>query len=143
MAEVIIRSINENLTQEITAGENLEHRFLSDEPSVLGGKNQGPTPYDLLLAALGSCTAITLFMYAKRKNWKLSAVRIKLKHDRIHAKDCADCESNNGFIHYIFRDIELEGSLDETQRQRLLVIAEHCPVHKTLMNEIIIRDSLI
>lgn len=142
MTEIIVKSISGSLTHEVVSGDAQEHHLLSDEPKALGGENRGPTPYDLLLAALGSCTGITLLMYAKRKQWALSSVRIKLSHDRVHAKDCADCESENGYIDQISRELTLIGDLDESQRQRLLYIAEHCPVHKTLTNEIRINDSL-
>lgn len=143
MSEVIVKSVSGSLTHEVLSGDHQEHRFLSDEPKELGGENLGPTPYDLLLSALGSCTGITLLLYAKRKNWALSSVKIKLTHQRVHAKDCTDCESKDGYIDRISREITLNGELDESQRQRLLYIAEHCPVHKTLTNEIKIRDSLI
>lgn len=142
MSEVIVRSVGQKLTQEIIAGQEQEHHVLSDEPSAEGGENRGPTPYDFLLGSLGSCTAITLFMYARRKNWDLTGVRVKLKHDRVHAKDCVDCEKKTGFIDRIDREISLEGNLDESQRERLLYIAQHCPVHKTLTNEIRINDKL-
>jgi putative redox protein len=125
-------------TQEITAGH---HRFVADEPRPVGD-DAGPTPYDLLLAALGACTSMTVRMYADRKGWPLEKVRVTLRHSRIHAKDCADCETTKGFIDQIDRDIEFTGDLDDTQRQRLLDIAERCPVHQTLTSEVHVTTSL-
>src|SRR6201988_4406946 len=125
-------------TQEITAGN---HRFLPDEPRPIGD-DAGPTPYDLLLAALGACTSMTVRMYATRKGWPLERVRVTLRHSRIHAKDCADCETSSGWIDHIDRDVELAGDLDDIQRQRLLHIAERCPVHQTLTSEVDIATSL-
>jgi putative redox protein len=126
-------------TQEIVAGR---HRLIADEPRPIGD-DQGPTPYDLLLAALGACTSMTVRMYAARKGWPLERVRVTLRHSRIHAKDCADCEASVGWIDHIDRDIELSGDLDDTQRQRLLHIAELCPVHRTLTSEVDIATSLL
>jgi putative redox protein len=125
-------------TQQITAGR---HRLVADEPQPIGG-DAGPTPYDLLLAALGACTSMTVRMYANRKDWPLERVRVTLRHSRIHAKDCADCETTNGWIDHIDRDIELTGDLDDTQRERLLHIAERCPVHQTLTSEVRVATSL-
>ena len=125
-------------TQQITAGH---HRLASDEPRPIGD-DTGPTPYDLLLAALGACTSMTVPMYADRKGWPLRRVRVTLRHSRIHAEDCADCETTKGWIDHIDRDIELTGDLDDTQRQRLLHIAERCPVHQTLTSEVDVATSL-
>jgi putative redox protein len=125
-------------TQQITAGH---HRLVSDEPRPIGD-DAGPTPYDLLLAALGACTSMTVRMYANRKGWPLERVRVTLRHSRIHAKDCADCETSNGWIDHIDRDVEFVGDLDDTQRQRLLHIAGRCPVHQTLTSEVDIATSL-
>jgi putative redox protein len=125
-------------TQEITAGH---HRLVSDEPRPIGD-DTGPTPYDLVLAGLGACTSMTVRMYADRKGWPLERVRVTLRHSRIHAKDCADCETSTGFVEHIDRDIELSGDLDDSQRQRLLNIAERCPVHQTLTSEVRIATSL-
>ena len=126
-------------TQHIVAGR---HSFLADEPLPIGRDN-GPTPYDLVLAGLGACTSMTVRMYADRKGWPLERVRVTLRHSRIHAKDCASCESTNSFIDHIDKDIELSGSLDDTQRQRLLQIARQCPVHRTLMSEVDTTTSLL
>ena len=125
-------------TQQITAGH---HRLVADEPRPIGDDN-GPTPYDLLLGALGACTSMTVRMYAERKRWPLERVRVTLQHSRIHARDCADCETSNGWIDHIDRRIELTGDLDETQRQQLLHIAERCPVHQTLTSEVRVATSL-
>jgi putative redox protein len=124
-------------TQQITAGR---HQLVADEPRPIGD-DAGPTPYDLLLAALGSCTSMTVRMYADRKGWPLKRVRVTLRHSRIHAQDCADCETTNGWIDHIDRDVELTGDLDDTQRQRLLLIADRCPVHQTLTSEVRITTS--
>jgi putative redox protein len=125
-------------TQEIAARQ---HRLVADEPKPIGD-DAGPTPYDLLLAALGSCTSMTLRMYADRKGWPLERVRVTLRHSRIHAKDCSDCETSVGFVDQIDRDIELTGDLDDTQRQRLLYLADRCPVHQTLKSEVHVTTSL-
>ncbi|WAC90662.1 OsmC family protein [Mycobacterium sp. Aquia_213] len=125
-------------TQEITAGQ---HRLVADEPAPVGD-DAGPNPYDLLLAALGSCTSMTVRMYANRKGWPLERVRVTLRHSRIHAQDCADCETKIGWIDHIDREIELTGDLDETQRDRLLLMAERCPVHQTLTSEVRVATSL-
>ena len=125
-------------TQQISAGR---HQLVADEP-VPVGDDAGPTPYDLLLAALGSCTSMTIRMYANRKGWPLERVRVTLRHSRIHAKDCAECETTVGFIDQIDRRIELTGDLDESQRDRLLQMAERCPVHQTLTSEVRVATSL-
>ena len=125
-------------TQQIIAGH---HRLVADEPQPIGD-DAGPTPYDLLLAALGACTSMTVRMYANRKGWPLERIRVTLRHSRIHAQDCADCETRIGWIDHIDRHIDLEGDLDETRRQRLLQIAERCPVHQTLTSEVHIATSV-
>jgi len=125
-------------TQQITVGQ---HRLIADEPKPVGD-DAGPTPYDLLLASLGTCTSMTLRMYANRKGWPLDGVRVTLRHSRIHADDCAHCETTKGWINHIDRDIELTGALDDSQRQRLLQIADQCPVHQTLTSEIDIATTL-
>jgi putative redox protein len=124
--------------RQIAAGH---HRLVADEPRPIGN-DTGPTPYDLLLGALGACTSMTVRMYADRKGWPLERVRVTLRHSRIHAKDCADCETSNGWIDHIDRSVELTGDLDDTQRRRLLHIAERCPVHQTLTSEVRIATSL-
>jgi len=138
MADVIVSSIG-YLKQQITAGT---HTFLADEPLKAGGSDVGPDPYSLLLGALGACTAMTLQIYAKRKEWPLEQIEVSLKHSRIHAEDCDDCAATQGKIERIERYISLTGKLNEEQRTRLLEIAERCPVHKTLASGVSIRSYL-
>ncbi len=120
------------LAQRIAAGR---HRLAADEPVEAGGGDTGPNPYDLLLAALGACTSMTLRLYADRKGWPVESIAIHLRHGKIHAEDCAECETREGRIDRIERRIELAGPLDAAQRQRLVEIAEMCPVHRTLKGE--------
>ena len=136
--EVVVSS-ESGLAQEITSAN---HRWRADEPAPFG-TDTGPSPYELLLASLGACTSMTLRLYAQRKGFDLQRVTVRLQHSRIHAEDCLDCETKQGFLDRIDRTIELAGNLDETQKRRLLEIAEHCPVHKTLKSEINIRTSLV
>ena len=115
------------------------HRLRADEPADVGGEDSGPSPYDWLLGGLGACTAMTVRMYATRKGWPLDRVRVYLRHDKIHASDCAECESREGRVDAIEREIALEGALDAAQRSKLLEIADKCPVHRTLTHETVIR----
>src|ERR1700691_1518871 len=108
---------------------NPRHRLVADEPVAAGGSARGPGPYELLLMALGACTTMTLRLYADRKGWPLTRTSVRLRHHRIHAEDCADCETKHGMLDHIERVIEIEGSLDDAQRKRLLEIADMCPVH--------------
>lgn len=124
---------------EIKAGK---HSLVADEPESVGGANSGPTPYDLLLSALGSCTGMTLRMYADRKDWPLEETVVRLSHKKIHADDCAECETEEGKIDQIEREIEVRGALNEEQRTRLLEIANKCPVHRTLHSEIKVQSTL-
>ena len=137
--EVIVRGDATGFVQEIASGR---HRLTADEPVAVGGTNAGPTPYDLLLAALGSCTSMTVAMYARRKKWPLESVTVRLRHSRVHATDCAECETKDGHIDRIDREIEVTGDLSEEQRRRLVEIAEKCPVHRTLKSEIMIRTRI-
>ena len=121
---------------------NGRHRLVADEPRAVGGEDAGPNPYDLLLMSLGACTSMTLRLYARRKQLPLTRVAVRLRHSRIHAEDCADCETKVGFIDRIEREIVLEGSLNEDQRKRMMEIANMCPVHKTLTSEISIVTQL-
>ena len=116
-----------------------DHQVLSDEPRSYGGRNLGPSPYDLLLMALGSCTSMTIRMYANHKKLPLEDINVRLNHERIHSDDCPDCEGKTGKIERITRDIELKGDLTEAQRKRLIEIADRCPVHKTLENDLVVR----
>ena len=136
---MIVRGSAGGFAQEVIAGS---HRFASDEPVSAGGTDSGPTPYDLLLAALGSCTSMTIAMYARRKQWALERVTVRLRHSRLHAEDCAECETHEAKLTVIERDIALDGALDEDQRARLLAIANRCPVHQTLGSKIEIRTRL-
>ena len=117
------------------------HRFIADEPVAVGGLGSGPGPYDLLLAGLGACTSMTLRLYAGRKGLALDRVTVTLSHAKIHATDCADCETREGMIDRIDRAITLEGDLDAATRARLMEIADKCPVHRTLKSEIDIRTT--
>ena len=136
--KVIVRTDSGFCTDILANG----HSLLADEPEAVGGTNQGPTPYDLLLSALGSCTSITLRMYADRKGWPVESIIVRLTHDKIHARDCAECESAAGKVDLIEREIELTGALDDEQRARLLDIADKCPVHKTLHGEVLVKSRL-
>lgn len=136
---VVVEGGGHAFKQEVIVGE---HRLVSDEPVEVGGGDQGPSPYDLLLAALGSCTSMTLGLYARRKQWPLEFVRVRLGHAKVPAKDWEGSERKVGVIDVIEREIELVGPLDEEQRARLLEIAERCPVHRTLTGEIVIRTQL-
>jgi putative redox protein len=118
------------------------HLLQADEPEDAGGGDRGATPYEQLLAGLGACTSMTLRMYADRKEWPLENVRVRLRHDRIHARDCADCETKEGRLDRIRRQIRLEGDLSEEQRERLMEMADRCPVHRTLGGEIRIETGL-
>ncbi|HEX6445636.1 MAG TPA: OsmC family protein [Streptosporangiales bacterium] len=123
--------------QRISAGG---HELTADEPEPIGN-DTGPGPYELLLASLGACTSMTVRMYARRKGWPLTKVTVWLRHSRIYAADCADCETEEGRIDRIERVIELDGGLDHEQRRRLLEIADKCPVHRTLRTEISVVTS--
>jgi putative redox protein len=137
---VVVRGDGVSYAQNIVAGS---HLLTADEPIAAGGANSGPTPYDLLLAALGACTSMTVGMYARRKNWPLQGVVVRLRHARIHAEDCATCETKEGFLDRIECELELAGELSTEQRSKLLEISEKCPVHRTLQSRIEIRSSLL
>jgi len=119
--------------QRVTTGR---HMLIADEPVAVGGLDSGPGPYDLLLAGLGACTSMTMRMYAERKALPLDRVSVQLKHTRVHAKDCAECETRDGMISRIERVITIEGALNDEQRGKLMEIADKCPVHRTLTSEI-------
>ena len=128
------------LTQEITSGP---FRIYADEPVEVGGGGTGPSPYELLLASLGACTSMTLRLYATRKGWNLERITIRLRHYRVHAQDCIDCETKPASVDRIEREVELAGNLSEEQKARLHAIAEKCPVHRTLISRIEIRPSIL
>ncbi|PYJ10923.1 MAG: hypothetical protein DMF06_04600 [Verrucomicrobia bacterium] len=136
--DVIVRGDASGFAQEIVVGP---HRMIADEPIEFGGKDTGPGPYDLLLASLGSCTSMTISLYARTKKWPLESVTVNLRHSKIHAVDCQDCETKAGKIDRIEREVHLVGNLDPEQRKRLLEIADKCPVHRTLKSEIDIRTK--
>jgi putative redox protein len=138
--EVVVRGSAAGFAQEITAGS---HRIFADEPKEQSGENAGPSPYELLAAALGACTSMTLGMYARRQHWPLASVMVRLRHSKIHAKDCADCDTQDEMLDRIDRDIELTGDLTGEQRQKLLEIADKCPVHRTLTRGMRIFSRLV
>jgi uncharacterized OsmC-like protein len=137
---VVVTGGADGLVQDVSVGS---HRLIADEPIAAGGTDTGPNPYDLLLAALGTCTSMTLALYARRKQWPLRAVTVRLRHAKIYAADCETCETREGRLDHIETDVELLGGLDEEQRARLLDIAKKCPVHRTLTSEINIETRLV
>jgi uncharacterized OsmC-like protein len=136
MAIVTVQS-KEHLKQEIVSGNN---RIVADEPLEAGGTDEGFDPYSLLLAALGACTSMTLKLYAINKGWDLQKVHVALRHEKIYAEDCVNCETKEGKLDRIWREIQLEGELSVEQQIRLREIARHCPVHRTLTSGISIVD---
>ena len=138
MSEVVVTS-QTNLRNEVRYGDG--HTFVTDEPVAAGGEDAGPDPYTLLLAALGSCISMTVTLYARRKQWPLEKVTVRLRQNRVHVKDCQECvQGQDGFIHRIERAVSFSGPLSEEQRARLDEIAHKCPIHKTLLSDIIITD---
>ena len=135
---VTVRGSATGFAQQIQAGP---HRLSADEPIESGGTDTGLSPYDLLLAALGSCTSMTIGLYARRKNWPLQEVIVSLWHSKIHAADCTECETREGKIDRIEREIQLIGSLTSEERSKLMEIADKCPVHRTLTSEINIKTK--
>ena len=133
---VSVESASPEFLEKISVGR---HRLQADEPTSAGGQDAAPTPYELLLAALGACKAITVRMYAKRKGWPLQGVQLNLSHDKVHAEDCANCDGAGSLIDLIDVEIKLRGELTTEQRRILLAIAEKCPVHRTLTSEVQIR----
>jgi uncharacterized OsmC-like protein len=138
MTEVIVSSLG-NLRQEIWAGG---HTLTADEPRDGGGGDAGPSPYELLLGALGSCTSMTLLLYARRKDWPLEQVEVRLRHNRIHAQDCEQCETKEGYLDAIEKEIIVAGDLTPEQEERLSEIAHRCPVNQTLLREVRITQKL-
>ena len=139
MSEVVVSS-QQNLRNEVSYGAG--HTFITDEPLAAGGENAGPDPYTLILAALGSCISMTVTLYARRKQWPLENVTVRLKQNRIHSKDCQECvQMQEGYIHRIERSVTPTGPLSDEQRTRLQEIAHKCPIHKTLTSPIVIADA--
>jgi len=137
MSEVVVTS-QKNLQNEVRYG--VGHAFTTDEPRAAGGDDAGPDPYTLLLGALGSCISMTVHLYARRKQWPVETVTVRLRQNRMHAKDCQDCKDKEGFIHRIERAVTVTGDLSPEQHARIQEIAHKCPVHKTLTSQIVITD---
>ncbi len=138
MSEVVVTS-QSNLRNEVRYG--VGHAFTTDEPVAAGGEDAGPDPYTLLLAAFGSCISMTVTLYARRKQWPLEQVTVRLEQNRIHAKDCRECaQQDEGYVHRIERAVSFTGPLTDEQRARLQEIAYKCPVHKTLTSPIVIAE---
>ena len=135
-ADVVVRGNASGFLQEVVSGA---HHLQADEPVSAGGSDAAPDPYDYLLVALGVCTSMTVGLYARRKQWPLENITVSLRHSRIHAKDCEECETKEGMLDRIETEIELTGSLSSEQRAKLMEIAAKCPVHGTLKSEINIQ----
>jgi putative redox protein len=133
---VIVRGTAKSFLQEVISGQ---HRLQADEPESVGGNNLAPGPYDYLLIALGSCTSMTVGLYARRKQIALETITVSLSHHRIHAADCEQCETKSGLLDQIDVRVELTGALTTEERAKLMEIAGKCPVHRTLKSEIDIR----
>jgi uncharacterized OsmC-like protein len=134
--DVVVRGTAHDFRQEVVSGK---HRLLGDEPESYGGKNEAPGPYEYLLIALGTCTSMTIGLYARRKKIPLDHITVSLHHSRIHAKDCEECETQQGMLDRIDLGIELTGTLTPDQHATLMAVAAKCPVHRTLKSEIDIR----
>ena len=138
MSEVVVTS-QKNLQNEVRYGAG--QTLITDEPKEMGGDGAGPDPYSLLLGALGSCISMTVTLYARRKQWPLEQVTVRLRQNRIHAKDCQECNQNvEGYVHRIERSVSFKGDLTPEQLERLTEISHKCPVHKTLSSQIVISD---
>ena len=137
--ELLVEERDTSFTQNVSSDS---HFWLADEPLSVGGKNLGPDPYEHLLAALGTCTSMTLRMYAKHKKWPIKQVKVQLKHHRQHGDDCQHCDDQHAKVEVIDREITITGDLDRGQRDRLLEIADRCPVHKTLHGKIVVNSVL-
>lgn len=135
-ADVVVRGNAGGFLQEVVSGK---HNLRADEPVNVGGSDAAPGPYDYLLIALGVCISMTVGLYARRKQWPLENIIVSLRHSRIHAKDCEECETKEGRLDQIETEIELTGSLTAEQHTKLMEIAAKCPVHRTLKSEINIR----
>ena len=134
--KVVVTSGLSGYVQNISIGP---HLLQADELDDSGSHDDGPNPYELLLAALGACTGMTVRMYAQRKQWPLQAVEVRLEHSRIHAEDCTECDTHKGMLDRIETEISFIGDLSDDQRHRLKEIANNCPVHRTLVSEMQIQ----
>jgi len=134
--DVVVRGDSRQFLQEVVTGK---HHLQADEPVSYGGKDAAPGPYDYLLIALGVCTSMTVGLYARRKKIPLENITVSLRHSRIHAKDCEECETKAGMLDRIDLEVELTGSVTSEQRAELMAVAAKCPVHRTLDSEIDIR----
>ena len=137
--EVVVRTPGDRFVTQVRAGK---HTLVADEPTSVGGTDAGPTPYDLLAAALATCTSMTLKMYAQHKELDLASATVRVTHGRVHADDCADCQQEDGYIHEFRRTLTLAGDLSDAVRDRMVEIADRCPVHRTLHGEIKVRTTL-
>lgn len=135
-ADVLVRGNASGFLQEVVSGK---HRLRADEPVIYGGTDAAPGPYDYLLIGLGVCTSMTIGLYARRKQIPLENITVTLRHSRIYAKDCEECETKEGMLDRIEVEIELTGSLTAEQRAKLMAVAAKCPVHRTLKSEIDIK----
>ena len=135
-ADVVVRGNASGFLQDIVSGP---HQLRADEPVAVGGGDAAPGPYDYLLIGLGACTSMTVGLYARSKKWPLENISVSLSHSRIHAKDCAECETKDGMLDRIDVEIALSGPLTVEQRAKLMEIAAKCPIHRTLKSEINIR----
>jgi putative redox protein len=141
-ATVVVSSTGNGAFEQMLL--NGRHTLLADEPKAVGGNDVGPGPYEFLLMSLGSCTSMTLHLYAARKQWPLEQVVVRLRHSKVYAEDCEGCESNaKAIVDRIDRAIEVIGALDPEQRSRLLQIANLCPVHRTLSSKIDIKTTAV
>ena len=138
--EIVVKVGPQDYTTKI---EVRDHVMLGDEPESIGGKNAGPNPYEMLLAALGSCTAMTIRMYANHKKWPVEGVTVHLTQYKDYAEDCVNCEDPKARIDFITKRLEFKGDLSEEQIARLMQIADRCPVHKTLSREIRISSERV
>ena len=139
-AHVTVHGNAKGFAQKVELGS---HQLDVDEPVSYGGTDTGASPYDLILAALGACTSMTIGLYARKRGWPLEDITVSLRHSKIHAKDCDDCETKEGRVDRIERDIHLTGSLSDEQRAKLMEIADKCPVHQTLTSEINIKTRAV
>jgi uncharacterized OsmC-like protein len=138
--QVIVHGNAKGFAQEVEIGS---HELFADEPVSYGGTDTGASPYDLILAALGSCTSMTIGLYARKRGWPLEKITVSLRHFKIHAKDCDDCETKEGRIDRIEMEIHLDGALTDEQRDKLMEISEKCPIHQTLTSEINIKTRAV